>query len=154
MFKRDRVDESILEEMANNYYKNAFERTKTNQDHVKIMEHLNSAAELLEGKALYKEAEFVTWLIEVVAKKKTEKDKEDKKKAKKSKKDKEDKKEGKSPKSSEEAVKNLKTKGWMFSADDGKAASVVVTAEGDSDDDDFNDLSKLWEQHLIYLKII
>jgi len=143
MFKRDRVDESILEDMAEHYFKNAFSKVQTNQDHIKVIEHLNSAAELLEGTGLYKEAEVTTKLIEIVAKKKKDKDKEDKKKAKK------DKKEGKSPKDSEEAVENLKTKGWMFSADDGgknATADVVVTeGEGDGDDDFIDDLSKLWK---------
>ena len=139
MFKKERVDESILEEMERNLYKNASEKVQNNQDHIKILEHLNSAAGLLEYEGLYKEAEEVTSLIEVVAKKKKEKDKEDKKKAKK--------KEGKPPKSSEEAVNNLKTKGWMFSADDGAAEknAKLVVAEGDSDDDFMDDLSKLWD---------
>jgi len=137
LFKNERIDETILEDMEKNFYRNASEKAKTNQDHIKIMEHLNCAAELLENKELYKEAEEVTKLIEVVAKKKKEKDKEDKKKGKK-------KKEGENPKSSEEAVENLKTKGWMFSANDGKNASLTVTEAGDSDGD-YDELKKLWD---------
>jgi len=145
MFKREKVDESILQDMADNLYKNAFKEAEDNIAELKILEHLNTAAGLLENEGLVKEAEEVTSLMEVVAAKKKEKDKK-KKKEKDKKKSK--KKEGECPKDSEEAVKNLKTKGWMFSADDTKkSAELVVTASAEEDDDDefMQKLNHMWK---------
>jgi len=145
MFKNDRVDESILEDMAEHYYKNAFEAANRDNMHLKAIELLNKAAGILEENALYKEAEEVTTLIEVIAKKKKEekkKEKEDKKKEKEEKKSK-TKKDPHCPASSEQAVENLKTKGWMFNANDGKNASTIVVE--DDDDEEFIDkLNQLW----------
>lgn len=146
MFKNEKIDENILLEMADNLYKNAFEKAESDIAEIKILEHLDKAANLLENEGLFKEAEAITGLMEVVAAKKKEKKKADKKKGKAKKKDKCE--EGKCPKDSDEAVKNLKTKGWMFSADDGKKASdtsLIVTASEEDDDDEFiRNLNKLW----------
>jgi hypothetical protein len=82
------------------------------------VEHLNAAAELFDDVGMYKEAEYMTTLLEIFAKKKKPKPKK--------KSDKASKKSGQKSKAdpategltSEKEVENLKEKGWVFNADD------------------------------------
>lgn len=68
MFKRETIDESILVEMEKNLYKNAFvEDTRQQNEKVKAIGLLVTAAENFEKSGLFKEAEAVTRIIESVA---------------------------------------------------------------------------------------
>src|ERR1017187_1061912 len=115
--------------------KNAAEKETTGLTKVaEAMDHVANAAEIFDSVGMYKEAEYMTLVLESLASKK-------KKKAPKAKKKDEDKEEdekktsSKSKKKSDEDTKdltsdkmvdNLKHKGWVFNADD-----------NDADDDNF-----------------
>jgi hypothetical protein len=107
MFNRKSTSLELEEAMAKNIVANELEDSYGFENISKATDFINSAAEILDGVGLQKQAEALTVVLESLAKKDK---KPAKKKQKITKKDKES--------SSNKMVKNLKEKGWVFDADD------------------------------------
>ena len=122
-------ENEILQEMEKSLVKNAADmENEPLKKYASAIDSLNEAAETFDALGMAKEAELTTRLIEVVAGKKKPKKKVDKKPSKSKSKanSKTSVNDSKSSKSdpatkgltSEKEVENLKTKGWVFNADD------------------------------------
>ena len=113
MFKKESSSNEIASNMEKNFLL-SFYNEDNKQDHKRLeaLSYLNKAAEALEKTQLLKEADNITKLIEIIATKK----KIDKPTHK---------------LTSEQAVKNIKERGWMFNAAEDDDISVWLEEEGE-----------------------
>jgi hypothetical protein len=121
MFKKQDISNEIANSMESALVSNEIEKRAENlSKYAKAMDYLNVVAELFDDLGLRKEAEATTLLMEVVAGKKKSKPKAKSKSKTKKKKTTDPAIKGLTP---EKMVENLKHKGWVFNADDGKHSS-------------------------------
>ena len=118
--KRSSVDELLLS-MERSIVSAAVEKQTESLNKVaSAIDHINAAAVAFDDAGMYKEAEYMTSLLEVFAKKKKPKAKKKPSKPAKSEKASKSKKDPATDGlTSEKEVENLKNKGWVFNADDG-----------------------------------
>jgi len=118
-------ENEILQEMEKSLVKNAADsENEPLKKYASAIDSLNEAAETFDALGMSKEAELVTRLLEVVAGKKKLKKKVNNKSKSKSKSSKKSDPATKGL-TSEKEVENLKTKGWVFNADDGNDLDTI-----------------------------
>lgn len=103
----DEVAASLEENLANAH---KFEETRTQDRRTEVINKLTVAAEILDEAGLEEEAQAVTIVLAKLAKDNFGPTIND----------------PSLPKSSEQAVKNLEEKGWMFNAEDGEDVADVA----------------------------